>query len=77
MLLETKGLHLGGSDDTRYKQALLERLSAAFSDKRHVRGGEFTLEGGNRVELACDLLFDEATWRNALQSRHFSGGERY
>ncbi|MBP7203266.1 MAG: DEAD/DEAH box helicase family protein [Propionivibrio sp.] len=77
VLLETKGLHLGGSDDTRYKQALLERLSAAFSDKRHVRGGEFTLEGGNRVELACDLLFDEATWRNALQSRHFSGGERY
>lgn len=74
VLLETKGLHLGGSDDTRYKQALLERLSAAFSDKRHVRGGEFTLEGGRRVELVCDLLFDEATWRNALQSRYFTEG---
>lgn len=72
MLLETKGLHLGGSDDTRYKQALLERLSAAFRDERHVRAGEFTLEGAGRVQLACDLLFDEATWRNALQSRVFS-----
>lgn len=72
VLLETKGLHLGGSDDTRYKQALLERLSAAFRDERHVRAGEFTLEGAGRVQLACDLLFDEATWRNALQSRVFS-----
>lgn len=70
VLLETKGLHLKGSDDTGYKEQLLERLSAAFRDESLVRGGELRLEGP-RGELVCDLLFDEATWENRLENRYF------
>ena len=30
---ETKGMHLAGSDDSTYKQELLESLSRAFADE--------------------------------------------
>lgn len=68
VLLETKGLHLGGSD-TAYKQALLDRLTQAFGDERFASAGELVLEGG-RERLVCDLVFDQA-WRGALEQRHF------
>ena len=70
VLLETKGLHLQGAD-TAYKQALFERLSQAFADRRFVSAGELVLEGG-REHLVCDLVFDQG-WRGVLDSRHFSG----
>jgi type III restriction enzyme len=72
MLLETKGLHLKGSDDTVYKAALLQRLTRAFRDERHVRAGELVLAGAGTTDLACDLLFDEATWRNTMEKSVFS-----
>jgi len=71
VLLETKGLHLAGSADTGYKQALLNRLSAAFSDRRMERAGELELKSGESTSLVCDILFD-AAWRGSLEARYFS-----
>lgn len=72
VVLETKGLQLKGSDDTAYKQALLQRLSDVFADKRLLRAGELKLEEANAASVSCDLLFDEAAWRNTLNARYFS-----
>lgn len=70
VLLETKGLHLQGNDDTHYKQALLQRLSAAFADERWARAGELALQGGERAVVQCDLVFDQA-WRAHMDGRYF------
>ena len=72
VLLETKGLHMQGSEDTSYKQALLDRLTALFADKRQHKAGELALVGSGNDEVRCDLLFDEAAWRNTLESRYFN-----
>lgn len=73
VVLETKGGHLAGSDDTAYKQALLARLTAAYADQRLGRAGELELVGaaGSDVALVCDLLMDTA-WQGSLAARHFS-----
>ena len=68
VVMETKGLHLQGPD-TDYKQALLERLSAAFRDERGPAVGELVLEGGTE-DVVCDLVFDEA-WRGVMNERYF------
>jgi len=70
VLLETKGLHLK-NDDTHYKRALLERLSASFRDERWHRVGSLELEGGSAELVSCDLVFD-AGWRGALAARYFN-----
>ena len=70
VVLETKGLHLAGSTDTAYKQALLQRLTQAFADETLGRAGELELIGA-RQSMVCDLVFEEA-WRGALQARHFA-----
>ncbi len=75
VVMETKGAHLAGNQDTLYKQALLQRLSALYADKRgepgRMRGGEFTLDGGGNQIVLCDLLLDTA-WRGAMDQRYFS-----
>ena len=71
VLMETKGLQFEGSSDTTYKQALLARLTQAFKDERFVRAGELALQGQDRTELVCDLVF-EGDWRGTLEQRHFS-----
>ena len=75
VILETKGLHLAGSNDTNYKQALLNRLSAAYADQSLARGGELELVGDGQ-SLVCDLIFD-GDWQGTLNARHFavSGSE--
>jgi type III restriction enzyme len=70
VLLETKGLHLA-NDDTRYKQALLQALTAAYRDERYTRVGSLALEGGSEQQVVCDLVFD-VDWRGSLASRHFA-----
>jgi type III restriction enzyme len=70
VLLETKGAHLAG-EDTAYKQALLQRLSTAYSDERWKHVGSLELAGGTDQELICDLVFDQA-WRGELAQRYFS-----
>jgi type III restriction enzyme len=72
VLLETKGLHLKGSDDTQYKQALLDRLAKAFRDERQGKVGDLSLERTDGTELVCDLLFDESTWENRMEATIFS-----
>jgi type III restriction enzyme len=72
VLIETKGAHLGGSEDTVYKQRLLQRLNDAFRDERWQHVGELALAGGaDTTVLACDLLMD-AGWRGALEARWFA-----
>lgn len=72
VLLETKGLHLKGADDTQYKQRLLERLSSAFRDDRLGKVGELALASADGTDLVCELLFDESTWENTLEKRFFT-----
>ena len=69
VVLETKGLHLAGSKDTDYKQALLKRLSEAYADQSLTRVGEVEWVGAGQ-SLVCDLVFDEA-WQGTLNARHF------
>ncbi len=71
VLLETKGMHLEGNADTLYKQALLERLTQAFSDQRFQSVGELALEEGGQCAVQCDLVFDQA-WRATMDSRYFA-----
>ncbi|MFC7459510.1 DEAD/DEAH box helicase family protein [Hydrogenophaga defluvii] len=71
VVMETKGLQLEGNADTSYKQALLERLTRAFKDERFSRAGELTLEGQDRSEVVCDLVF-EGDWRGTLEHRYFA-----
>jgi type III restriction enzyme len=69
VLLETKGLHLAGSGDTVYKQALLARLSAAFATESLQPVGEAELVGQGQT-LQCQLVFD-ADWRGTLNASQF------
>lgn len=71
VLMETKGLQFDGNSDTSYKQALLTRLTQAFHDERLARAGELTLEGHDRIDVVCDLVF-EADWRGTLEHRYFA-----
>jgi type III restriction enzyme len=71
VLLETKGMHLEGNADTLYKQALLERLTQAFSDERFQSVGELALEEGGQCVVQCDLVFDQA-WRATMDSHYFA-----
>jgi len=71
VLMETKGLQLAGSGDTTYKNALLQRLSAAFRDERWQQVGELRFEGGQRQELVCDLLLEQG-WEGLLERRYFT-----
>ena len=69
VVLETKGLHLKGSDDTQYKQALLERLTAAYAQQSLNSAGQMEVVGDTQG-LVCDLVFDTA-WQGSLNARHF------
>lgn len=72
VLLETKGLHLGGSADTQYKQALLARLGEAFRDERLLHRGELELADEGEIQLRCDLVL-ESGWRAEMDRRYFAG----
>ena len=69
VVLETKGLHLAGSSDTAYKQALLQRLTEAFADESLVPVGGLELVG-QAQSVVCDLVFD-GDWRGTLNARQF------
>ena len=73
VVLETKGLHLAGSSDTQYKQALLERLTQAFADRRMERAGAVELinPASYRASTVLDMVF-EGDWRGTLNATHFS-----
>lgn len=69
VVMETKGLHLAGSQDTAYKQALLQRLSQAFADERFKGIGQLELAGEDQ-DVVCDLVIDEA-WEGEVEKRYF------
>jgi type III restriction enzyme len=73
VVLETKGLHLAGSSDTQYKQALLERLTQAFADRRMERAGavELVNPAGGGASTVLDMVF-EGDWRGTLNARYFA-----
>jgi type III restriction enzyme len=71
VVLETKGLHLAGSQDTDYKRQLLEKLSAMFKDEKSRSLGNMDLVDAAQT-LSCDLLFDQASWKGSLAARHFA-----
>jgi type III restriction enzyme len=74
VLLETKGLHLKGAEDTDYKRQLLERLTAIYRDERAVRAGELALTTDGEANLVCDLLFGASAWANTMEGRYFAAG---
>ena len=63
VVLETKGDHLAGNDDTRYKQALLEVLSEGFASSKTTEIGalELATETEETVHCALILMPDIAT----------------
>lgn len=69
VVLETKGLHLAGNNDTDYKQKLLGRLSQVFADESQTAVGGLELVGPAQ-SVVCDLVF-EGDWRGTLNARQF------
>ena len=70
VVLETKGMHLKGSDDTSYKQALLERLTTAYAQQSLNSAGQMEVVGDTHG-LVCDLVFDTA-WQGSLNASYFA-----
>ena len=69
VVLETKGLHLAGNNDTGYKQKLLERLTHVFADESTASVGGLELVG-QAQSVVCDLVF-EGDWRGTLNALQF------
>lgn len=64
-VLEMKGKHLSGNDDTEYKKAVLQLMSDAFAVERssHVGELELAMEDGTSVECELVLMPD---WKTRL-----------
>ncbi|MBU1665706.1 MAG: type III restriction endonuclease subunit R, partial [Gammaproteobacteria bacterium] len=65
MVLEMKGEHLAGNDDTEYKKALLRLMTESFAIEQVERVGELELVGTNGTAVACDLVLMPA-WKTRL-----------
>ena len=65
MVLEMKGEHLKGNDDTNYKREVLRLMTQVFAVEQVARVGEFDLvvPGGTEVECGLVMLKD---WKTAL-----------
>ena len=64
LVLETKGLHLKGNDDTDYKRRLFELLNDHMQGHRGLKAGELMLEAGMET-LHFEMLM-ENTWQQEL-----------
>ena len=56
VVLEMKGKHLAGNDDTEYKKAVLRLMSEAFVEDHVSHVGELDLVGENGTRVECDLV---------------------
>ena len=65
VVLEMKGQHLAGNDDTEYKQAVLRLMTKAFEVENVERIGEMELVDANGVSVACDLVL-MPEWKTRL-----------
>jgi type III restriction enzyme len=64
--LETKGGHLGGSEDTEYKRRLLELLTETAADVPSASAvGTLNIEMPDDESVVCDLVLDDQ-WRDQL-----------
>lgn len=64
-VVETKGDHLAGSDDTDYKKKLLEVCSESFSWENVTGVGELPLVYNPKVSVDCALVYQN-NWRSEL-----------
>lgn len=65
MIVETKGDHLAGSNDTEYKKKLLEICSGSFSWENVTRVGELELVYNPKTTVNCALVYQK-DWKSEL-----------
>lgn len=65
VVLEMKGSHLAGNDDTEYKKSVLNLMTSAFAKEPLQHVGELELVDNDSPSVECDLvLFPE--WKTRL-----------
>lgn len=65
VVLEMKGKHLAGNDDTVYKKAVLQLMSSAFDIEQGERVGELELIVEGQTTVECDLVL-MPDWKTEL-----------
>lgn len=65
MVLETKGMHLKGNDDTAYKQRLFDLLAEHYAHS--IEAGELELTQDDAQRLTFRMVFEE-NWRTELSA---------
>ena len=65
IIFETKGLHLKGNTDTKYKKDLLKTLEAAYHNSTD--RGEFTAQLPNEKPMSFRLLFED-NWKASVDN---------
>ena len=65
VVLEMKGQHLSGNEDTEYKKAVLQLLSQSFSWDQTLPVGTLSLVHSERDTVECDLVLMN-DWRTRL-----------
>jgi type III restriction enzyme len=68
VVLEMKGQHLAGNDDTAYKQAVLQLMTAAYDIEQGERVGELELVMEGQTTVECDLVL-MSDWKTDLPGR--------
>ncbi len=69
VVLEMKGDHLSGNEDTKYKDALMKLLTQNYGwDDTHPIG-EFELQKGDKIVVCNLIMFDN--WEAELPQTHF------
>ena len=68
VVLEMKGKHLAGNDDTDYKKAVLALMSNAFAVQHVERVGELELLSQDGTTVECDLVL-MPDWKTDLPKR--------
>ena len=65
MVLEVKGKHLAGNDDTTYKQAVLNLMTEAFAVETTAKVGKLELVIQEGTTVQCDLVL-MPEWKSKL-----------
>lgn len=65
VVLEMKGKHLAGNDDTTYKQSVLQLMTEAFAIEHVARVGELEMVVEDGTSLVCDLVL-MPEWKTKL-----------
>ena len=63
LVMETKGLHLKGNDDTEYKSRLFNLLTDYFQQPFDI--GTVGLQADDSTEVSLHMLLEDS-WRNDL-----------